>query len=436
MDNYLNHRWPEGPGVQPPPVPSQRTAPAPVKRKKHTVRWWLVRVLCVVLCLALLGGASFWAVSSLAEALNSAERPSSGWGQYPSWDDDRWERDSDWSVDDLPWGEPDPSVQLSVERSAGAPLPGREIHQGIQPSIVYVEAQEKGRFGLGGVHAGTGVVVTRSGYVLTNYHVIDESAKIQVMLLTDQAHTYYDAQVIGFDEEFDIAVLKFEAPDLVPAALGDSDVLAVGDRVYAEGNPMGNLLGSMTDGIVSALNRDDEVDGNGLGMIQTSAALNPGNSGGALLNESGQVVGITSAKITGLVREDGEAVDDAAVIEGIGLAIPISDILPFVNRILATGKSWRPSIGITCYETAEAGRPGIKVSTVDEGTPAFEAGLEVDDFIVAANGTEVGSLSELRRVLYRTGVDGMVECTVLRDGEELSVAFALIDRLEEEAEEG
>ena len=436
MDNYLNHRWPEGPGVQPPPVPNPRTAPAPAKRKKRTVRWWLVRVVCVLLCLALLGGASFWAVNGLAEALSGMERPSSGWGQYPSWDDERWEREPDWSVDDLPWGEPDPSVQLSVEPEADGPLSGREIHRGIQPSIVYVEAAEKGRFGLGGVHAGTGVIVTRSGYVLTNYHVIDESVKIQVMLLTDQAHTYYDAEVIGFDEEFDIAVLKVEAPDLIPAALGDSDMLAVGDRVYAEGNPMGNLLGSMTDGIVSALNRDDEVDGSGLGLIQTSAALNPGNSGGALLNESGQVVGITSAKITGLVREDGESVDDAAVIEGIGLAIPISDILPFVNRILATGKSWRPSIGITCYETVEDDRAGIKVSVVDEGTPAFEAGLKTDDFIVAANGAPVGGLAELRRVLYRTGVDGMVECTVIRDGEEFTVSFALIDRLENEEEAG
>ena len=437
MDNYLNHRWPEGPGIQPPPVPSPRTAaPVPVKRKKHTARWWLVRVVCIVLCLALLGGASFWAVSSLAEALADVERPNSGWGEYPAYPGVR-QDNPDWSVDDLPWGSPDPSVQLSVEPDAGSPLSGREIHQKIQPSIVYVEAQEKGRFGFGAAHAGTGVIVTQSGYVLTNYHVIDESAKIQVMLLTDQTHTYYDAEVIGFDEEFDIAVLKFEAPDLIPADLGDSDVLAVGDQVYAEGNPMGNLLGSMTDGIVSALNRDDEVDGNGLGLIQTSAALNPGNSGGALLNDSGQVVGITSAKITGLIREDGESVDDAAVIEGIGLAIPISDILPFVNRILATGKSWRPSIGITCYETVEDGQPGIKVSVVDEGTPAFEAGLEVDDFIIAANGEAVGSLAELRRVLYRTGVDGMVECTVVRDGGELEVSFALIDRMEaEDGEEG
>ena len=430
MDNYLNHRWPKGPGVQPPPVPAPQAAPAPVKRKA-SARRWLVRIVCAVLCLALLGGASFWAVNGLAEWLSGVELPDDDFDEHPSRPNRDLLKNPDWSPEDLPWGDPDPSVHLSVELGAGAPLSGREIHQAALPSLVYVEAQERTRLGYSS-HAGTGVIVTQSGYVLTNYHIIDESNTVQVMRLSDRESVYYDAQVIGFDEEFDIAVLKFEAPDLTPAPLGDSDVLAVGDRVYAVGNPMGYLLGSMTDGIISALDRDDEVDGNGLGLIQTSAALNPGNSGGALLNEAGQVVGITSAKITGLVRDDGESVDDAAVIEGIGLAIPISDILPFVNRILATGKSWRPSIGITCFEAVADGQAGIQVATVDEDVPARKAGLAEGDLIVVANGVEVSTLAELRRVLYRTGVDGTVECTVVRDGEEVAVSFALVDRLEEE----
>ena len=430
MDNYLSSRWPKGPGVQPPPVPSPTAAPPAPKKKKRSLRRWLVPVVCVVLCLALLGGISFWAVNGLAELLAGADFPDSDDDPYPrhSWN---LPSASDWSEDDLPWGKPDPSVRLDVESAAGEPLTGRDIHRTVLPSIVYIEAEQRDRFTLSS-HAGTGVIVTESGYVLTNYHVIDETNTVQVMLLSDE-RTYYDAKVIGFDKEFDIAVLKFdgEGLGLTPARLGDSDALAVGDRVYAEGNPMGYLLGTMTEGIVSALDRESEVDNSGMGLIQTSAALNPGNSGGALLNEQGQVVGITSAKITGLERESGESVENSVIIENLGLAIPISDILPFVNRILATGKSWRPSIGITCFETTVDGQAGIQVATVDEGVPAGKAGLAEDDLIVAANGAAVESLTDLRRVLYRTGVDGEVRCTVVREGEELEISFTLIDKLED-----
>lgn len=426
MDNYLSSRWPKGPGVQPPPVPSMTAPPPPAPKRKRSPRRWVVAIVCIVLCLALLGGISFWAVKGIVELIESVQRPDSSADSLPrpSWSIPR---DPDWSQEDLPWGEPDPSVQLSVEPAAGAVLSGRDIHQQVMPSIVYVEAQQKTRFGTS-VHSGTGIIVTESGYVITNYHVIDESNTVQVMLLTDW-NTYYDAKVIGIDEEFDVAVLKIEAEGLVPAPLGDSDALAVGDKVYAEGNPMGYLLGTMTDGIVSALEREDDENG-GMTMIQTSAALNPGNSGGALVNEWGQVVGITSAKITGLVSEYGEDIEDAAVIENIGLAIPTSDILPFLNRILATGRSWRPSIGITCSEAVEDGRRGIRVAEVEQDAPAREAGLKTGDLIVSANGTPVGSLTELRREIYSTGVDGMLHCVVVRDGEEIDLSFALIDKYE------
>ena len=428
MDNYLSHRWPKGPGVQPPPMPAPQPTAAPRRKAKWSPRRWAVSIVCIVLCVALLGGASFWAVSGLAEVLTSMEPPA-GSSDPPS-PHHTWHipSTSDWSTDDLPWGEPDPSVRLSVEAAGGDALTGREIHRLALPSIVYVEARGPANFGLG-IHSGTGVVVTRSGYVLTNYHVTAESSRVRIMLLTGDS-TYYDAKVIGFDEEFDIAVLKFEGEglDLTPARLGDSDALAVGDPVYAEGNPMGYLLGSMTEGIVSALDRDDEVEGNGMAMIQTSAALNPGNSGGALLNEQGQVVGITSAKITGLSRDSDEDIEDAAVLENMGLALPISDILPFVNRILATGKSWRPYIGIMCKEADQDGRRGLLVDSVEDGVPAREAGLRKGDLIISANGVAVTALPMLRRQIYRTGVDGELHCIIVRDGVELPLTFALIDR--------
>ena len=431
MDNYLFYRWPKGPGLQPPPVPAGAPRPVPRPGVKRSPRRWLVPTVCVVLVLALLVGISAWAVNGLSNALANAEWPDGFGDSAPrrTWPIPG-SGSSDWTLDDLPWGKPDPSVQLTLTDEAGEALSGRDIHEKVLPSIVYIRASEKGSLGLS-YFSGTGIIVTASGYVLTNFHIIDETDEVQVMLLTDQTYTYYDAQVIGVDEEFDLAVLKFdgEGLDLTPAQLGDSDALAVGDTVYAEGNPMGYLLGSMTSGIVSALGRDTEVDSD-LGFIQTDVPLNPGNSGGALVNDRGQVVGITSAKITGLVRESGESYEDAALIENIGLAIPISDALPFLNRILATGKSWRPYIGIQCVAQEVDGRRGILVDSVEKGTPAQEAGLQKDDLIVSANGQPVTSLIELRRVIYRTGVDGLLHCIVVRDGEELSISFALIDKPE------
>ncbi len=429
MDNYLSHRWPQGPGVQPPPVPHPAALRRPVPvRRSRSPRRWLVPAVCIALCLALLGGISFWAVNGLAALLSSVEfRDPFGDPPRTSW---QLPDQSDWSPEDLPWGEPDPSVSLAVEPAAGSALSGRDVHQRVLPSIVYVEATAKGHTG---AFSGTGVVVTGSGYVLTNYHIIEETDYIEVMLLSDRGRTMHPAQVIGFDEDFDIAVLKFdgEGLGLTPARLGDSDLLAVGDPVYAEGNPLGYLTGSMTEGIVSALERESEVNSDGMGMIQTSAALNPGNSGGALVNGQGQVVGITSAKITGLMRERDESLEDAAVLENIGLALPITDILPFVNRILATGRSWRPSIGITCFEATADGRNGLQVKSVEKGVPAREAGLREGDLIVSANGRPVPTLTDLRRAIYRAGLDGEFHCVVVRDGAEVPVSFALVDKLEE-----
>ncbi len=429
MDNYLSHRWPQGPGVQPPPVPHPAALRRPVPvRRSRSPRRWLVPAVCIALCLALLGGISFWAVNGLAALLSSVEfRDPFGDPPRTSW---QLPDQSDWSPEDLPWGEPDPSVSLAVEPAAGSALSGRDVHQRVLPSIVYVEATAKGHTG---AFSGTGVVVTGSGYVLTNYHIIEETDYIEVMLLSDRGRTMHPAQVIGFDEDFDIAVLKFdgEGLGLTPARLGDSDLLAVGDPVYAEGNPLGYLTGSMTEGIVSALERESEVNSDGMGMIQTSAALNPGNSGGALVNGQGQVVGITSAKITGLMRERDESLEDAAVLENIGLALPITDILPFVNRILATGRSWRPSIGITCFEATADGQNGLQVKSVEKGVPAREAGLREGDLIVSANGRPVPTLTDLRRAIYRAGLDGEFHCVVVRNGAEVPVSFALVDKLEE-----
>ena len=420
MDNYLNHRWPQGPGVQPPPVPGGPGA-AVRPKKKRSPRRWLVPLVSVILVVSLLGGVCFWAVNGIASMVSQLE-PTLPDDPRP-WVSRHLESGSGWSPDDLPWGDPDPSVSLSAH-PAGPAATGREVS---------VEATHANPLE-GSV--GTGVVVEQTGYVVTNYHIIEDAVKIEAGLL-DGSGKPFNAKVIGFDEAFDIAVLKFDpdGTDLTAARLGDSDSLAVGDLVYAVGNPMGYLTGSMSMGIVSALDREldqEESRSKGaLGLIQIDAPINPGSSGGALLNQSGQVVGITCAKITGVVRERGEAIDDAVVLEGMGLAIPISDAIPFINHILATGESWRPAMGIQCAAAQIDGRKGIRVAEVTADAPK-EAGLRAGDLILTANGVPVTTLAELRRVLYRTGVEGELTCTVLRAGEEHTVTFPLMDSLKQD----
>lgn len=429
MDNYLNHRWPQGPGVQPPPVPGGPGA-AVRPKKKRSPRRWLVPLVSVILVVSLLGGGCFWAVNGIASMVSQLE-PTLPDDPRP-WVSRHLESGSGWSPDDLPRGDPDPSVSLSAH-PAGPAVTGREAYDAALPTLVSVEATHANPLE-GSV--GTGVVVEQTGYVVTNYHIIEDAVKIEAGLL-DGSGKPFNAKVIGFDEAFDIAVLKFDpdGTDLTAARLGDSDSLAVGDLVYAVGNPMGYLTGSMSMGIVSALDREldqEESRSKGaLGLIQIDAPINPGSSGGALLNQSGQVVGITCAKITGVVRERGEAIDDAVVLEGMGLAIPISDAIPFINHILATGESWRPAMGIQCAAAQIDGRKGIRVAEVTADAPK-EAGLRAGDLILTANGVPVTTLAELRRVLYRTGVEGELTCTVLRAGEEHTVTFPLMDSLKQD----
>lgn len=412
MDNYLSYRWPSGSDGRPGDLPMP-----PRRRKRDSGRedglrlWqWFLIGLCVVLGIGVIASASFLIIAITTARMNpSAVRPSAD--PRPAYTEQPFEN---WSPEDLPWTAPAPGVFLALAQGEGETLSAAQIYDKALPSVVCVTADLKsGR----GYKTGTGFIVESSGYILTNFHIIDEGSALEIMLLSD--NSVYEARVVGYDEEFDLAVLKIDGQDLPAAELGDSDGLAVGDPVYAIGNPMGYLYGSMTNGIVSALGRDN-TDANGLALIQTSAPLNSGNSGGPLLDASGRVVGITSAKITG-VEED-------TVIEGLGLAIPTTDLLPFVNRILATGASWRPSIGITCVVASVGDRTGIKVQEVTADT-AYEAGLRPGDLIVAANGRETPTLAALRRILYTTGVEGTVTCTVLRGGEELELTFALIDTL-------
>ena len=315
---------------------------------------------------------------------------------------------------DLPWAQPDPNVSIFVHDQDTQVLTSNQIYDQVLPSVVCVTADQ----GNGSASVGSGVVLTQSGYIVTNFHIIQGGVSLNVSMLSSTAN--YDAKLVGYDEELDLAVLKIEAQGLTPARLGSSDQLSVGDSVYAIGNPMGYLHGTMTEGIISSPTRTIQVDGKDMNLLQTSAALNSGNSGGALTNAYGQVVGITSAKITG--------VENDTVIEGLGLVIPINDTIPFLNQMIHTGQSFRPSLGILCQEVQMDDTSGVYVVSTTADTPAHEALLE-GDVILAANGVDTPTLYALTRVLNDTGVGNQVELSVLRDGGVLSISITLYDRL-------
>lgn len=402
VSNHLSHRWPQG---EPRPIHYHYTSD---RRPRRLGKALLVVSLCLVAAAALVFGG-YLGMVHLANSLADAQR-----GSFAPRPSSHVEVNANWDPADLPWAQPDPNVSIFVHDQDTQVLTSNQIYDQVLPSVVCVTADQ----GNGSASVGSGVVLTQSGYIVTNFHIIQGGVSLNVSMLSSTAN--YDAKLVGYDEELDLAVLKIEAQGLVPARLGSSDQLSVGDSVYAIGNPMGYLHGTMTEGIISSPTRTIQVDGKDMNLLQTSAALNSGNSGGALTNTYGQVVGITSAKITG--------VENDTVIEGLGLVIPINDTIPFLNQMIHTGQSFRPSLGILCQEVQMDDTSGVYVVSTTADTPAHEVLLE-GDVILAANGVDTPTLYALTRVLNDTGVGNQVELSVLRDGGVLSISITLYDRL-------
>ena len=260
--------------------------------------------------------------------------------------------------------------------------------------------------------SGSGFIISEDGYILTNHHVIEDSSAITVALFDG---TTYDAKLIGYDESNDVAVLKVEAEGLSPVVLGDSGNMNVGDTVVAIGNPLGELTFSLTTGVVSAMNREVTLSSTvTMELIQTDCAINSGNSGGALFNMYGEVIGITNAKYSSSTGE--------ASIDNIGFAIPINHILPIVESIIEKGYISKPYIGVSIYDvSAEAQAYGIPVGaavqSVTEGGPAQKAGLRSNDVITAVNGQEITGSSDLVAFVGGCQVGDELILKVYRQGE-------------------
>ena len=268
--------------------------------------------------------------------------------------------------------------------------------------------------------AGTGFVITKDGYIVTNYHVIDGAGTVKVTLHNGET---YDAEIIGGDEDYDVAVIKIDATGLQAVVFGDSSKLRVGEDVAAIGNPLGELTFSMSRGIVSSVDRAINVDGTPFNMIQVDCAINPGNSGGPLFNTYGEVIGIVSAKYSSYSNTS---------VEGLGFAIPINDVIAMVEDIMENGRvTNRPYFAmmagtVTANYARQNGLPvssGVLVNSVEAGGAAEKAGLKAGDIIVKVGDKAIASMSELNGVKKSYKAGDTAELVVNRNGAEVKLTI-------------
>lgn len=316
------------------------------------------------------------------------------------------------------------SVQLLAEGSEKTELSTEEIAKRVGPSIVGISCttQTQSYFGVQtGTSSGSGIIISADGNIMTNYHVISGGTNIKVKLNTGNE---YDATVIGGDEKTDVAVIKIKAnEELHVATLGNSDEVEVGSKAVAIGNPLASeLFGTVTQGVISGVNRTITVGQREMNLIQTDAAISPGNSGGALINKYGEVIGINSVKL----------VSDNA--EGLGFAIPINEASTIVKDLIDYGYvKGRPVIGVSVREiTKELAYynnlltdHGLYIMSVSEGSSAEKAGLVRGDIIVKFDGKTVNSSTEMNKLRDKHKAGDTVSITFMRGTQEKTVNLTL-----------
>ena len=310
---------------------------------------------------------------------------------------------------------PSPDSIPNVVQEGGMSL--QDIYDKTIHSVVSISSHSRE-----GGSTGTGVIISGKGYIVTNYHVIRDASSVTVLLHDDRS---YSANIVGADEISDLAVLKIQAENLVSAEFGDSSVLRVGDSVAAIGNPLGEeLRGTLTNGIVSAINRDVTSNGRTLTLIQTNAALNSGNSGGPLLNCYGQVIGINTLKIG--------AFTDEAGVEGLGFAIPSTTVKEIVEQLIHQGYvSGRPTLGITgeglssFYQYYYQMPAGLYITALEPGSPAERCGIEPGDLLISIDDHRITDEESYKTALYNYAIGDTVTVIIYRSGNQYSVSLTL-----------
>ena len=409
MDNRSDGLWQGGPWEQParpfspPPavvIPPQKYRPPRPPQRRHSGRIGFLIALALIVSL-----------TALAVLFNGGLAPRSA-DPVPSGSDpgySSWEQEEDLSAPpSIPQAETGTGVILSITPPSGEALTYTQVYEKAAPSIAALTAYSAGM-----VSTGTGIVLTADGYIVTNAHIIAGAEQVNVTLSDD---SLWSAQLVGFEPLEDLAVLKIDASGLTPAQFGDDTLLRSGDPVSAIGNPMG-YRSTITPGIVSALDQPVSVEGTTMYLLQTSAAINYGSSGGAQLNDRGQVVGVTTIKI---VADDGSA-------EGLGFAIPTTRVKQVVDRLIAGAPVTRPSLGII-VRRGQGENGGLVVEEVDPDSDCHRQGIQPQDIIVAANGQQVQTFADLERIKRTLDVGDSLLLEVLRGGEHLEFTVTLMDQ--------
>lgn len=317
----------------------------------------------------------------------------------------------------------------TLEDATGSNKTVQEITKEARPSVVEIKTESVSsdswmqQYVTQG--AGSGVIITSEGYIVTNNHVIEGASKITVTTSDQQE---YDAELVGTDPITDIAVLKIKAEGLTPATYGNSDQLSVGDMAVAIGNPLGELGGTVTAGIISALDRELAIDGKTMTLLQTDSSINPGNSGGGLFNGDGQLIGIVVAKSSG------------SDVEGLGFAIPINKAADVAQQILENGYvSGQPSTGMSYTESSGQSSTMdrlfnngqsttyVYIAAVD-GTNAQKAGFQKGDMVYAVDGTEITSFNTLSSIVTSHSVGDKLKFTIVRNGQKMDLTLTLEEK--------
>ena len=412
----------------------------PPKKKKNGGKAFLIAVVCLlsvfVIAVASVSAYNFYTLHSSGSPFRNPFADSSGRNpatEPPEIDDHRNDDDEEQYVEEGPEEDDDEDDRAENETTASAPTAIRDfptleqlaapedamsipdIYDKVSPSVVGVSCSVRG-----GTQTGTGFVISEDGYIVTNAHVIENYLSVMIV---DGDLNEYEAEVIGADELTDIAVLKadLDGKDLIPVEFGISSELRIGELAIAIGNPLGfGLYGTMTTGIISGLDRTVTVEDNTMKLLQTSATINNGNSGGPLIDAYGRVIGITSAKV------------DTMYGENLGFAIPIDEALPIIESLIKYGYvPGRPSLGITGQDITELMSiyyrmpKGVYVFAITPDSGAEKAGIVAGDIIIGIEGESITTSDELNDVKNRYSVGDTVTLSIYRSGQNFDVDVVL-----------